>query len=58
MWHNFKSAVAHKLAWQLPPLLVYWAAVRLMTHAAAGADVGDPHARITCKHALELWRVR
>jgi len=47
--------MAMKIAWLLPKKIVYWAAIRLITHATTGkySDVVVPE--LTAMEALDSW---
>jgi hypothetical protein len=51
------DAIATKLAWLLPRRVAYWAAVRVISHAAAASPTTEMNA-ITPADALKLWSVR
>jgi hypothetical protein len=46
------------LAWRLPRSLVYWASIRLMVHATAGAHADQVVPDLLAMTALERWRGR
>ena len=43
------------LAWRLPKPLVYWAAVRLMSHATVGLHSNQVVSDLSALAALQRW---
>lgn len=50
--------VAMAIAWMLPKRLVYWAAVRLFSHATTGRYGHTVVPELTATEALRRWRTR
>lgn len=54
-FYKLKERMMFKIAWMLPRWLVYFAAVRLISHATVGKYENQNVPRLTAMKALERW---
>lgn len=50
-----KEKIIIKIAWAMPRIIVYWCAIRLMTHATGGKYSKTVVPDLTVVEALKRW---
>lgn len=54
-WQAKKSEIQMWVAWHIPKWLVYWASIRLISHATTGKYSSTVVPEITAMDALKRW---